>query len=212
MNIKNLLDILLSPLMSVKYELDHCSVCDLELPQGYLASPGEKSYCIAHNPSRMQGTIRKVRRCLYCPRTFKRDDSPEMRDETGCFTCRTTRDIFKAVLTGIPPSAPGKLTGATIRAIMHDVLSMPLFPDDKDEGQRERYFFRCPWCKGEAFEFKTMPNHMDPLLASNVIHVDNPKAGDEMKCQLCHREIMEGDLKIENIYTEFEFSGEKPQP
>lgn len=54
-----------------------------------------------------------------------------------------------------------------------------------------RYFQKCPRCGGEAFEFKQKPVSDTILKSADVIHSDNPKAGDEITCQLCKAKIKE---------------------
>ncbi len=53
------------------------------------------------------------------------------------------------------------------------------------------WFFRCPHCGQDAFQFKEKPVKGEVMKAANIIHVDNPKAGDEIHCGNCKAPISE---------------------
>lgn len=63
------------------------------------------------------------------------------------------------------------------------------------------FYFECPHCFGEAFGLKKMPKPLDPINVEDVVHKDNPKPGDEIRCQECGRQLATDIFATERIRT-----------
>lgn len=72
---------------------------------------------------------------------------------------------------------------------------------EEDTKLKPRFFQLCPACLQFAWEWKTKPFMGMPFNPTMVIHRDNPKLGDEMRCQFCHGQIFTFYLNEGFLYT-----------
>jgi DNA-directed RNA polymerase subunit RPC12/RpoP len=49
-----------------------------------------------------------------------------------------------------------------------------------------RYFQKCPYCKGKAFEYNREPQNGEIV---DMLLVDNVTDGEIMKCSICWKQI-----------------------
>lgn len=68
-----------------------------------------------------------------------------------------------------------------------------------------RYYQMCPYCDHVAWEWKRRPFFGMMLKAIDILHRDNPKAGDDIKCQECKRNIPAWRINERYLKTRFSF-------
>jgi len=61
------------------------------------------------------------------------------------------------------------------------------------------HYLKCPRCSEDAFGLYKMPEPGEILKASEISHIDEPEAGDEITCQRCGTKITESELKTGRI-------------
>lgn len=61
------------------------------------------------------------------------------------------------------------------------------------------YKLKHPACGKYALELKSKPKAGDAIEIENVIHIDEPKAGDVIKCGYCKQPLSKADLNVSNI-------------
>ena len=72
-----------------------------------------------------------------------------------------------------------------------------------------RYFQKCPWCGGKAFEYLRKPKLHDIIYADMVLFKGvHPNTGDEFRCQECGETIPASELNEQMLLADDSANGD----